>query len=142
MTAKKNLVLYILVGSMAAFVLFVGQFVYRSMQYDLDLVTPNYYGEELKFGAKMDQRERSVEYEVNCIVKEGFLEVSFGDKQVTEGKIKLSRFDKTVADTEIKFGKGAKQSFNISRLEKGFWRISVEYTVKGETYIKEQNMNF
>lgn len=122
-------------------------FVTRSMNEKVDLVTPDYYAQELKFQDKIESINRNndlnqalgIEYSDAGIIIT--YPTDLQNKTIT-GAINIFRpSDKSKDQTiEITPDKEMKQTINTTSLSKGMYRIKVDYEVDGSGYYSEKQI--
>jgi len=122
-------------------------FVTRSMNEKVDLVTPDYYAQELKFQDKIESINRnneltsalSIDYSDAGIIITYPSDLQ--NKTIT-GAINIFRpSDKSKDQTiEITPDKEMKQTINTTSLSKGMYRIKVDYEVNGAGYYSEKQI--
>ncbi|MBL7913828.1 MAG: FixH [Bacteroidetes bacterium ADurb.Bin397] len=122
-------------------------FVTRSMNEKVDLVTPDYYAQELKFQDKIESINRNndlnqalgIEYSDAGIIIT--YPTDLQNKTIT-GAINIFRpSDKSKDQTiEITPDKEMKQTINTASLSKGMYRIKVDYEVDGSGYYSEKQI--
>lgn len=122
-------------------------FVTRSMNEKVDLVTPDYYAQELKFQDKIESINRNndlnqalgIEYSDAGIIIT--YPTDLQNKTIT-GAINIFRpSDKSKDQTiEITPDKEMKQTINTTSLSKGMYRIKVDYEVDGAGYYSEKQI--
>lgn len=130
----------ILYGSFVVMILFM---VYLSVSQDFHLVTTNYYDEEIKYQAKIDQIKNSAE--LDKTMKILFLK---GSKQIkikfpfegVNGKIKLYRPSDATKDQEIAIATDETNTQLIStkNLTSGLWKVQVDWEAARVKYFDEK----
>lgn len=133
-----------------AFVLFAGliiTMVVMSMQYDVNLVAPDYYEEELAY---QDQIDRITNFE-NLAVKPVFDKTSnqiiltFPAEiavNIKDGEILFFRPSDHKVDRkfELKLDDNHKQVFASSILSKGLWKAKLKWSNGSKEYFTEQTI--
>jgi nitrogen fixation protein FixH len=139
-------------GIMLTFVFFITGttgLVVLACRQKSDLVSANYYEEEVRFQSQIDRSERTrklsqeaaVTYNAaqSCItillpVKEG--------QQVTAGRIQLYRPSESKLDRQVDLNldpNGA-QIINATQLKNGLWKVKVSWTADGEDYFVDRKV--
>lgn len=137
---------YLIIATFVFFAIYIGQFVYRSMQTDLNLVSPDYYALEIKHQDKIDLRAASVEENkvTNIQLKEDNQLVIQFDKTHTieEGKLTLFRISDGKLDQHIllKISEENNSQLDLSSIKKGAWKIQLNYSIEDNSYLKEQDL--
>lgn len=133
--------------SIIIFMMILIGIVYVFMSQDVDLVTSNYYGKELKYQKQIDKINNTNEMgkQVGIALLNNQVQLTFPD----------SVFDKKAAGT-IYFYRpsGSNKDFSVpvavsdnniqvistSALEKGLWRIKVEWGMEGKDFYSEKSL--
>jgi len=127
-----------------SFVLFIGFMIYLTTTQKYDLVTENYYEEEIKYQSKIDQKERANDLEGNLFVSiEGEnLKINFPDQEgLLKGKVVCFR----PSDEDKDFGQeiSTKKGFYelpLEKFSKGKYILKINWEAEGETYYSEQTV--
>jgi len=134
-------ILYI---SFAGLIIFL---VSSSMKQNIDLVTPDYYAQELKFQAKKDSEERNNNLENPAMIycDEAGIRVEFPTNFTPEnitGTINVFRpSDKTKDFTvDIAASSNHHQLIPATNLERGMWRIKLSFNYNNESYYSEKQI--
>lgn len=143
---KKSFIPYLIIATFVLFAIYIGQFVYRSMQRNLNLVSKDYYELEIKHQDKIDLRARSIEENKKTIIKpvENRLEVSFDDtKKIKKAQISFFRpsNDKLDWNVTLELNSSNETAINTSVLKRGAWKIKLTYQIGDQTYLKEQDLH-
>lgn len=122
-------------------------FVTRSINEKVDLVTPDYYAQELKFQDKIESINRnneltsalSIDYSDAGIIITYPSDLQ--NKTIT-GAINIFRPSDKSKDQSIEISpdKEMKQTINTTSLSKGMYRIKVDYEVDGAGYYSEKQI--
>jgi len=143
---KTDLIPYAIIASFIFFAVYIGQFVYRSMQKDLNLVRPDYYAEEIRHQNKIDLRASSIEENKATEItlsNENQLEIQFdASHTINEGKLTLFRSSDEKLDQHIllEISASNNSTIDLSTIKKGAWKIHLNYTVDDKPYLKEQDL--
>lgn len=130
--------------SFAGLIIFL---VTKSVNEKIDLVTPDYYAQELKYNGKMESIERNNSLSDPAMIycdQEGIrveFPASFETKSIT-GSIKVFRpSDKNMDfSVDISPGDGNVQLISPDNLIKGMYRVKVDYQYKNENYYTEKQV--
>ena len=141
-------------GIVVAFVLFIGFILYfvitmsTNKKYDYDLVSEEYYQDELNYQNDIDKlnntKELGIELKFNKTPKG--LEISFPDTYQTEiikGNVSLYRPSNQGLDTDIPFVLSKQTTLLIpdNKLVGGRWDIKISWTEDNKDYLyKEEFM--
>ncbi len=138
---KKITVVYV------GFVLFLLIAVLFSFRQDLNLVTDNYYEKELVYQQQIDKEKRAsklaekpIMYFNNNILTFTFPK-SFDYKKIG-GQIHLYRPSDSKKDIILPVGVDStnKQEIGLQSVEKGLWRVKLDWNYDAITYFSEYNI--
>jgi hypothetical protein len=125
------------------FVVFMLGMVYLCIQQDFDLVTPDYYEQELKFQTVIDGQQNE-----NSLGKA--TSVTMDEKQVTvlipmesidgEGSITFYRPDNAKFDLTIQLNGENTVSVPLKKLQSGLYKVKSKWQHKGQPYYNEQSL--
>lgn len=117
------------------------------MNQRVDLVTNNYYEKTLTYQNQIDTYKRTAELKekVSFNYADNMINLSFPGsflKQVNNGKLYFyrpsdSRKDFTVP---ILLDKEGSQSVNTTKIDKGYWKIEIQWTMNNEDYKMEESV--
>ena len=126
------------------FVVLILSMVAMTMRQKVDLVSKDYYAQELNFQNKIDQSNRAnaLVEPLNWIVSNGKIEINFPKEfknQKITGTINLFRpsdasLDKKIAVSSLQNGK---QIISTSTLKAGVYKIQIEWNVGEESFYNE-----
>jgi len=145
---KKSFTLwpYAIVTAMLLFMGYIASFVYRAMRQDVDLVSTNYYEQELAYQDHMNTVGRTkaigdvaVNYTAATQTIRLQLPGSFAGKNVS-GKINFFRPSDNKLDFELPLqpDNEGSQLLNAGKLQKGLWKVRLNYGADSESYYTEQ----
>lgn len=128
-----------------AFVLFAGfiaTLVTVCMRQDVNLVSKDYYKEELAYQSQIVRisNARGLEVKPEIKIAGDFLEISFaGLNELNQGEVKLFRPSSADMDRtfELKNNSGNTQRFNISEIQTGMYKVKMTWTMGGKEYYIE-----
>ena len=143
MTKKGSLIPYMIIGGLFLFMLYIAQFVYRSMQSDNHLVSKDYYQKEINFQTHIDKLERSFEMKKNTgisVTKEIVLVELPKNISSAKGIISLYNPIDPSFDKEIQFSFTSYKPIQIPRsdLKTGDWTIKIDFETNGTSYYIER----
>ena len=139
---------YAIVVAMVLFMGYIAMFVYKAMNQDVDLVSKNYYEQELEYQDHIDKVGRTVaagdvalnyDAEAQTIL----LQLPASMKgQVISGRIILFRPSNDKLDQELPLqpGRDLSQLIETAKLEKGLWKVRVNFSAGDETYYTEKTI--
>ena len=134
------------------YIVFVGALVYqvyKSTTYDHSLVEKNYYAKDVAYQEHyvklVNARSLEQDLKINKLVQKK--EVSFifpQDLGKPSGEIHFFCPSKSKLDfkVEINTDKNLKQFIATSDLEKGLWRVKVDWQADGKAFYKEEAIVF
>ena len=131
------------------FVVLLVSFVIFTTFNKVDLVSDDYYAQELNYQQHIDRVERTKSLDqglfINYDMKEKKIEVQFPTSIPAEnitGKIVFFRPSDAILDhnTSIQVGPGGRQTLDISNLNKGMWRIKIFWQVLQQEYFNEKSI--
>lgn len=125
------------------FALFIGTLVFICIKQDINLVSVNYYQEELAHGQKMKQIANSKDLvnEPMISVVDNHIEVDFQQfGELEEGELKLIRPSDVKLDQKFTLHTSAErqQKFVMKNWERGLYRASMRWTMNGKEYYFEK----
>lgn len=139
---------YMIVGCMVLFMSYIAMFVYKAMNQDVDLVSKDYYEQEIKFQDQIDRVDRTkaagdVAITYNAEAHHILLQLPSTFKgQSVNGRVHLFRPSNEQLDQErpLQLGRDLSQLIETSELEKGLWKVRVSFAAENETYFAEQTI--
>jgi len=127
-----------------SFVIMIIAMVIFSLTRDIPLVNDNYYEEEIKYQQQIDRfkRTKKLSEEVKYQQIEGGLIIRFPkeiDVKNIKGDILLYRPSDEKKDFKLSLNPDdeREQIINITKLDKGFWRIKLNWMMNGVEYYDE-----
>ena len=131
------------VSAFIGFALFIGTLVFICVRQDINLVSVNYYQEELVHQQKMDQQQNMVELKEQpvIILENEQVKLTFaGLNKLTKGELKLTRPSDAKLDQHFKLNQDTQQNFPLRISEKGLYRVTMQWTMNGKDYYLEKLM--
>jgi len=130
------------------FMLGVALMVYISVTRQIDLVTPNYYEKEIKYQQQIDKINNTVKLEnkLTTTMIAGNFVIVFPDDSIEErpltGEITFYRPSDAKKDFKLPLTPGIdmKQVVNTEMLEKGLWKVSIDWNKDGVDYYSEEKI--
>jgi hypothetical protein len=115
------------------------------MNQDVQLVTENYYEKDLKYQNQIDKLNRTAALEENVEIKfdgsavEIIFPESFQNKRIS-GEVYFYRPSERKKDFKIPLTltPDLKQIIPVTRIDKGFWRIKLNWNMEGKEYYNER----
>jgi hypothetical protein len=139
-------------GIIATFVVFVAgtaALVVIAGTHKTDLISPNYYEDEIKFQGRLDQLNRTAklgdQVKVAYDVTKQSINISLPAGQVTPaiaGRLHLYRPSATGLDRELKLqlDLNASQTVDAATLAPGLWKVRVQWTVANQSFFAEKSI--
>lgn len=128
-----------------SFVALIMTMVVISVRMDgIELVTENYYEEEIKYQDRIDQSNSANELDRTVIsydpqVKAVLLDLPNG----STGTLQLFRPSDSTLDQEIQISvnQSGQTSVSVSDLKAGYWKLQLKWDEAGVTYYEEKKIN-
>ncbi|WP_027003242.1 FixH family protein [Hugenholtzia roseola] len=126
--------------------------VYLSAQENIDLVTKDYYQEEIRYQQRINQMQNAQKNPIEVVLEKQTLTLTFPQKATEEqaavaqnsgrsGKITFFRPSDAKYDFEVALAeKGAQQIISTAKMEKGLWRAKIYWQQAGEAFYQEQTL--
>lgn len=133
-----------IVFAFTGFVAFIVYLAIRSFQTNIDLVTEDYYQQELQYQQQIEKMANTKHLAVNLTIaqKDQQLIIQFPEAMTEEisGTISLfrpsdARFDLTEA---IAINTGQQHRLNVDQLPKGHYKVKVDWKTGAEAYYSEK----
>ena len=125
------------IGTLALVFVFMGQ--------DVGLVTNDYYAKEIKYQDQIDKMNRTKALPEQLDISVEPINVKFTFPKIFkvmdyEGKIKFYRPSDKTKDFSVTISPDSTHSqfIQTTNLEKGLWKIQVDWIVKGNSYFNEK----
>jgi len=119
--------------------------IFYFMNQKVDLVTDNYYEKTLVYQNQIDEAERTKEINKNIKLEylDSQLKLTFPDsvaKLMSDGEIYFYRPSDSKKDFKalIQVDKNGEQLFDVSKIEKGYWKIQMKWLMNSESYSVER----
>lgn len=121
--------------------------IFHFMNQKVDLVTDNYYEKTLVYQNNIDEAERSKKFdeEVNIEYLNNQLKftfpISIADKMIAGG-IHFYRPSDSNKDfkTAFKLNENGELSLDASKIEKGYWKVQIKWSMNKENYSIERTL--
>lgn len=132
-----------IVAAFVLFGLFIGVLVTISMRQDVDLVAADYYQKELVYQDQIDRikNTNALALKPSLEIQEGkYLTIYFPDMNIEKGQVHLFRPSGSQMDQRFALRASADsvQQFNLKTLEKGMYKVKLEWTMEGKEYFMEE----
>ncbi len=132
-----------IVLSFILFAAFIGVLVFICVRQDINLVSKDYYREELDYQHKLDQMNNTLLLQQKPVitVSKGQVRIELeGLSRVEKGLLKLSRPSNALLDQvfRLKPVAGNFQEFVLDTWEPGLYRASLTWAMEGKEYYFEK----
>ena len=139
---------YAIVVCMVLFMAYIAMFVYKAMKQDVDLVSKDYYQQEIEYQDRIESVKRTqalgdVMLDYKAESKSILLQMpaTYKDKNLS-GTVTLFRPSDDKMDKEIplQLGRDQSQLLETQDLESGLWKVRVNFTDGQDTYYTEKTI--
>ncbi|WP_018477919.1 FixH family protein [Pontibacter roseus] len=139
---------YAIVIAMVLFMGYIAMFVYRAMNQEVGLVSKDYYQQEIAYQDQIDRVKRTqalgdvmINYNAEAETILLQLPATYRDMSLS-GTITLFRpsDDKLDKQFPLQLGRDQSQLIEASGLEKGVWKLRVNYSSGEETFYSEKTI--
>jgi hypothetical protein len=117
------------------------------MNQRVDLVTNDYYEKTLTYQDQIDTYKRTerLKETVSFNYAGNQINLSFPDsflQQVNNGKLYFYRPSDSRKDfaIPIRLNERGSQSFNTTKIEKGYWKIEIQWTMNNQNYLMRKSV--
>lgn len=134
----------------AVFVLFagyIGFMVQQAMRTTVDLVSPDYYKQELAYQQRMESVARTaalpapVQLEYEATAHRLILQLpATMAEQAIKGQLHFFRPSDQKLDFTLPLQTGIRQQFNTAQMQPGYWRVRVDFTAGKQAYFLEKEL--
>jgi hypothetical protein len=131
------------VSAFIGFALFIGTLVFICVRQDINLVSVNYYQEELVHQQKMDCQRNMLELkdEPIIVLENEQVKLTFAPlSKLAKGELRLTRPSDAKLDQRFRLNQNTQQNFFLSKSEKGLYRVMMKWTMGGKDYYFEKLM--
>lgn len=131
------------------FVVLIVGMVILAFQYDVNLVAPDYYAQELEYQTQIDSHNNLISLEGKMAFKVAkatkMLEIQFPEGALTpgaEGQMHFFRPSDPGLDFKMDFNgaKGHVLQINTAKMAGGYWRVKMNWESEGKPYFYEQQI--
>lgn len=133
-----------IVVAFIAFALYIAVLVAVCVRQDVNLVSKDYYRDELKYQQKLDQINNANHLSrlPSIAIENGQATISFGeDQHVQSGKLKIERPSNEKLDRHFSLSpEQSTQEFRLGNWQHGLYRASVTWTMAGKEYYFEKQI--
>ena len=135
---------YAIIMVFVCFALFIGQFVYRSMQNPTNLVSEDYYQQEIDFQSKLDKSSNAlaIKDQMSFAITNNLVKVIFptGWKKVN-GTLQLYNPINENLDVSAPFStQNNVLNMKLKDLQIGNWTVKLDFAYEGKAYFIEEKI--
>ena len=134
-------------GILIVIILFMGLTLARVlffMNMDVDLVTDHYYDKEIKYQQQIDKEKRTAELneKINVDYSGNYITVSFPKDERPTGDLYFYRPANFRKDFRVPINtdKDFNQQLDISKLDKGLWKLQISWSSNKKDYYTEKTL--
>ncbi len=123
--------------------------VYKCTQQNIDLVTDNYYNDEIKYQSRMNESMNSNDskYHLSIALSENKRQIvilfpdSINNKEI-DGVISFFKPDNAQLDfnVPISISNGNTQVISEDKMAKGLWKMKISWSIKGVNVYQEEKV--
>lgn len=130
---KRNLWPYAIILVFVLFATYIISFVVRSMQSDIELVSEDYYAQEIAYQSEIDKLERTNTlgngFNLSYLNSSKSINLTFPDTlKLKTGRIHFYRPSDSKLDFELKLGDQSKQTVDVRDITKGLWQVKLDFS--------------
>jgi hypothetical protein len=124
-----------------AFMTMILYFVISSMSYDSELVSDDYYEQEVDYQTRIDQKKNANEQKIQISQGAEGLQIIFPNS-VDNGKVYFFRpSDKKLDfDKDIQLDTNFEQQINLEKTQAGLWRIKLDWQKGDKDFYYEESI--
>ncbi|WP_162303533.1 FixH family protein [Hymenobacter sediminis] len=146
---KRTVWPYAVIAAFVLFAGFIGYLVQQAMRTSVELVSPDYYQQELAYQQRMETVARTaalpapVEIEHDAATRRLTLQLPAAMAgQPVAGTIHLFRPSDQHLDFSLPLQPSAtlRQQVSTARMQAGYWRVRLDFTASGQAYFVERNI--
>lgn len=148
---KRTIWPYAIIAAFVLFAGYIGYMVQQAMRTNVDLVSADYYQQELAYQQRMESVARTaalpapVQVAYDAATQRITLELPADlAQQTVQGTLHFFRPSDQKLDFKLPFtptGTPALQQLSTSKLQPGLWRLRVEFTAGGQQYFLEKELS-
>ncbi|PJJ59747.1 FixH family protein [Hymenobacter chitinivorans] len=148
-TSKRTFWPYAIILAFVLFAGYIGFMVQQAMRTSVDLVSPDYYKQELAYQQRMETEARTaalpapVQVILDADARRLTLTLPASlAGQAVQGRVHFFRPSDQQRDFSLplQFGPNQQQHINTSQMQPGYWRVRLDFTAGGQAYFVERNI--
>jgi len=144
---RRSLWPYAIIATFVLFAGYIGFMVQQAMRTTVDLVSPNYYQQELAYQQRMETVARTaalpapVQLRHDAATRRLTLHLPAAlASQPVQGQIHFFRPSNQQLDFSLPLQAEAEQTFSTRQMQPGYWRIRLDFTAGEQAYFVERNI--
>jgi hypothetical protein len=132
-----------IIVSFVLFAVFIGTLVTVCIRQDVNLVSKNYYADELTYQDQIDRINHTAQLSEKPVIRILNRQIEIQFKQfniLEEGKLTLFRPSDTKLDKQfnLQASREHEQVFDVASLPAGMYRLQLRWSMEGKTFYMEQ----
>ena len=138
---------YAIITVFVLFAGYIGFMVQQAMRTTVDLVSPDYYKQELAYQQRMESVARTaalpapVQLRHEAATHRLTLQLpATMAEQAIKGEIHFFRPSDQKLDFTLPLQTGMQQQFNTAQMRPGYWRVRVDFTADSQAYFVEKEL--
>ena len=146
-TKSRTIWPYAIIAVFVLFAGYIGYMVQQAMRTTVDLVSPDYYQQELAYQKRMESVARTaalpapVELRYEAAAQRLLLRLPpTMAGQPVQGQIHFFRPSDQKLDFTLPLQAGPRQQFNTAQMQAGYWRVRLDFTAGSQTYFVEKEL--
>ena len=128
--------------SIVLFMTIIVVIVASMMNREVDLVTDSYYDKEIKYQQQIDKEKRTAELSKKIVVNYtgNYVNVIFPKDEKPTGDLYFYRPANLHKDFKVPINpdKNFSQVFDVSKLDRGLWKLQISWSVNNNDYYTEK----
>jgi hypothetical protein len=132
---------------LSGFMLFMGTMVFKCVEQKIDLVSDNYYEQEIKYQTHIDKETNTLtiqeSFQINYNAAQKVLVINYpSDSATVSGNIRFFKPDNAELDFSlpVSSGQNATQSISLADINDGLWNVKVDWKMSGTDYYGEKKI--
>jgi nitrogen fixation protein FixH len=145
---RRSFIPHIIIGVFVLFAIYIGIMVQQAMRTDVQLVSADYYQQELDFQERMQATARATALPVRIFSDETTYRITIQlpaaiAAHVTTGSVQFVRPSDAKLDFSVPFKPDAngQQLFSAAQLAPGYWQLRVLFSASNQSYFAEINLH-
>ena len=140
-----SLIPYFIIATFVLFAAYIGLMVQRAMRTDVELVSADYYQQELAYQQRItaESRTAALAAPVQIVAANDRLHIQLPAAlagQTIKGEVRFFRPADARLDFSVPFQPAADrtQTLNLGQLPRGHWRVRLNFTANDQAYFVEE----